>query len=64
MNIYGVRELAQEVGVTPVLMAQWVKRGRTPEPTERLACGPVWIKSAALRKWISGVTRDAHEYQA
>jgi len=48
----GIAEIAKALGVSRGLVAQWYKRGKLPEPTARLAMGPVWT-AEAIDPWIA-----------
>ena len=50
-SIYGIAEIAQAIGVTRQLVAQWRVRGKLPPPTEQLAAGPFWI-AEDIEPWI------------
>ena len=50
--LYGISEIAQALGISRGLVAQWFKRGKLPEPTARLAMGPVWT-AEAIDPWIA-----------
>lgn len=43
MKLYGLTEIAAAVGAQPRTLAVRFHRGKLPEPTARLACGPVWV---------------------
>jgi hypothetical protein len=51
MTLYGIAEIARALGVSRGLVAQWHKRGKLPEPTARLASGPVWT-ARTIEPWI------------
>jgi predicted site-specific integrase-resolvase len=51
MTLYGIAEIARALGVSRGLVAQWHKRGKLPEPTARLASGPVWT-AKTIEPWI------------
>jgi hypothetical protein len=51
VKLYGVSEIAQALGVSPGLVAQWHKRGKLPEPDARLAMGPVWA-ARSVEPWL------------
>lgn len=56
-DLYGVAEIADELGVSRVTVAQWLKRGKMPAPDARLAMGPVW-KARTIRPWIKRKTKE------
>ena len=56
MRIYGITELAEIIDARPRTVAMWVQRGKLPEPTERLAMGPVWT-GQAIERWLDGQGR-------
>lgn len=51
MRLVGVAEVAWAVGWSRQKVAVYLGRGRLPEPTARLACGPVWTADA-VNPWI------------
>lgn len=51
MKLYGLTEIAQAVGAKPRTVSMWLARGKLPEPTARLAMGPVWT-AQAIEGWI------------
>jgi predicted site-specific integrase-resolvase len=51
MTLYGVQEIAQALGVPRATISQWLRRGKMPEPTGRLAAGPVWTERV-IGPWI------------
>lgn len=52
LSLYGISEIAAALGKSRGLVAQWYKRGKLPEPTQRLAMGPVW-SADAIEPWIA-----------
>lgn len=50
-SIYGINEIASELGVRRETVAQWHNRKQLPEPDEQLAMGPAWL-AATVRPWI------------
>ena len=51
--IYGIHEVAEELGIERTAASQRKRRGRLPEPTEELAAGPVWF-AETLREFFEG----------
>jgi predicted DNA-binding transcriptional regulator AlpA len=51
-RLYGVAELAAATGQRRATVSQWARRGRLPEPTARLAMGPVWA-GPEIEGWIA-----------
>ncbi len=51
---YGAQELAAAVGVERANVSMWLAHDHyeIPQPDVRLACGPVWLDSVALRAWL------------
>lgn len=49
-RLLGVREIADELGVTKQAVNQAVRRGTFPPPVQVLACGPIWTEDA-LTTW-------------
>lgn len=54
MNLMGMYEAAETLGVTRQRVYELLKQGVLPEPIARLKCGPVWsaegiIEYAATR---------------
>lgn len=58
MKLYGLTEIARATGLPPNLVTVWHHRGRLPEPTARLAMGPVW-EEADIWPWIAGHRRTS-----
>ena len=52
-RLYGIQEIADEVGVSARLVATWRQRGShgLPEPDARLASGAVWFADT-IEPWI------------
>lgn len=50
-EIYGIAEIAAELGVRRETVAQWHSRKQLPEPDEQLAMGPAWL-AATVRPWM------------
>ena len=57
MTIYGISELAAAVGAERKTVAAWHARGKLPEPSVRLAMGPVWT-GKAIERWIEEQLRE------
>ncbi len=52
MKLYGIVEVAAELGVSRNLIGQWRQRGKLPPPDAELAaCGPVWTEQT-IRPWL------------
>jgi len=41
-TFYGLAEIADAIGISRNLARQWLRRGKLPAPTARLAMGPLW----------------------
>jgi len=52
MTLYGLTEIAEELGLPANLVGVWHHRGKLPEPTARLAMGPVWTE-ADIAPWLA-----------
>lgn len=50
-RIYGIAEIANELGVRRETVAQWHNRKQLPEPDEQLGMGPAWL-AETMRPWI------------
>lgn len=50
LDIYGGKEAAQLLNVTPVTVSRWLSGGTMPDPDATLAAGPVW-RGKALLDW-------------
>jgi hypothetical protein len=48
---YGVNEIAQAIGVSRWLVAQWRRRGKLPKPDQMLSTGPIW-HAGTIEPWI------------
>jgi predicted DNA-binding transcriptional regulator AlpA len=51
-GVLGAAELAERLGVSRELVSQWLKRGKLPEPDQRLAMGPVW-RETTITTWLA-----------
>jgi predicted DNA-binding transcriptional regulator AlpA len=50
-RLYGIAEIAAALGVPRNTVAQWLKRGKLPQPDAELAMGPVW-SGRRIERWI------------
>jgi predicted DNA-binding transcriptional regulator AlpA len=50
-RIYGIAEIANELGVRRETVAQWHNRNQLPKPDEQLGMGPAWL-AETLRPWL------------
>jgi hypothetical protein len=52
-TLYGLAEIAEEIGAKRGTVTQWYRRGSRglPRPTAVLACGPVW-SSRRIEPWL------------
>lgn len=51
MKVYGLAEIAAQIGVPRGTVRQWHARGKLPPPTDTLLMGPVWSSDVIL-PWI------------
>lgn len=51
-RIYGLAELAEEIGVSVNTVKAWRFRGKLPVPSQCLRCGDVW-QGPEIEKWIA-----------
>lgn len=58
LKLYGLTEIAEALDLQPGLVTVWHHRGRLPEPTARLAMGPVW-EEADIGPWLAHVRRTS-----
>lgn len=57
LEIMGLHEISEAIGVRPNTILTWVRRGHMPGPDARLACGPVW-RTSTVTTWINGPGRE------
>jgi predicted DNA-binding transcriptional regulator AlpA len=50
-KIYGIAEIAEELGVRRETVAQWHNRKQLPDPDEQLGMGPAWL-AKTIRPWL------------
>lgn len=50
-ELWGLKEFAQALGVSPMLARQWKRRGKLPEPDWVISGRPVWRADRA-REWL------------
>jgi hypothetical protein len=50
-KLYGIKEIADEIGQDRHTVKQWHKRGKMPTADEQLSMGPVWT-ARRIRPWI------------
>lgn len=50
-KLYGLAEIAQELGLDVKQVRMWKHRGKLPEPTARLTMGHVW-HGREIEEWI------------
>jgi predicted DNA-binding transcriptional regulator AlpA len=61
LDLLGVAEIAEMIGVGRKTVAAYVARGQMPAPDARLACGPIWQRST-IDAWQS--KRDERNQRA
>lgn len=52
MRIYGLAEIARELGEKVNTVRAWMYRGKLPAPTEKLKGGHVW-QGEEIESWIN-----------
>jgi hypothetical protein len=57
MKLYGISEIAAELGVQPGTVSVWKNRGKLPPPSAVLAQGPVWTAST-VRPFIERMRKS------
>lgn len=58
-ELWGVEDLARELGVSPALVAQWRRRGKLPDPDYVVSGRPIWL-AEGIRAWVEAQrARDA-----
>ena len=68
MKLYGIKEVADNLGVDRGLVAQWYRRSRNdlpggmhlPKPDAVLSMGPVWT-GQTLNSWLRVMKRKLKE---
>lgn len=50
-KLYGIAEIAAEIGARPQTVAQWRRRGELPPPDAELKSGPVWV-GETIDAWL------------
>src|SRR2546428_13343761 len=63
MQIYGLAEIAQEMGLPRDVARQWYRRRKLPPPTATLAMGPVWT-ATDIEKWMRQKPTDRFVVEA
>ena len=61
--IYGLKEIADAVGVPRKTLAQWKFRNQLPEPTDTTSATPVWL-AEVIEPWIEERLRQRQEKTA
>lgn len=51
LEVVGLVEIAELLGVERATVRTWYSRGRLPEPDARLAATPVW-RLTTIKQWI------------
>lgn len=51
-RIYGISEIANELGLERKTVSQWRSRGKLPPADDVLSMGPVWL-SETIEPWIT-----------
>jgi predicted DNA-binding transcriptional regulator AlpA len=57
VKLYGVREIAEALGVPRATVSQWLRRGKLPKPDQSLKSGPVW-SARRIESWIEEQRKD------
>lgn len=52
MRLYGITEIARELGIPSNTVKQWHRRGKLPKPSAVLAMGPVW-SARVVEPWLA-----------
>lgn len=58
MKVWTLADIANEVGVRPDLVRQWLSRHKIPEPTGRVGQSPWWAPED-IEPWMKGYKRGA-----
>jgi hypothetical protein len=57
VKLYGIREIADELGERPNTVSVWYHRGKLPVPSFILAMGPVWTERR-IRPFIEAQQKE------
>lgn len=56
-ELWGLEDVARALGISPVLAAQWRRRGKLPPPDAYVSGRPVWVADV-VRRWIEERKRE------
>lgn len=62
-ELWGVSEIARELGVSVTTVTFWRRNPTFPEPLQRLAAGPIWA-AADVRAWRQRQIRERRKRRA